>query len=202
MDKTLMQQLEFLKIADELKSVYRATVLVNQSRQENVAEHSWHTALMAMTLFEHAEVEGISLPRVLKMILVHDLVEIYAGDTPAFAGVNPEEKAKQEQESADKLFATLPAHQAQEYRRLWEEFDRMDTPDSLYAGALDRFSSFLANHLTDGHSWNKYQVTTNLVYKRIEPVKEIMPKLWEFVEMAIRQGVEKGYIKEGIQNES
>jgi len=168
--------------------------LADKSRRENVAEHSWHTALMALTLFEHAEIDGVDLCRVLKMLLVHDLVEIYAGDVPAFSGIENNEKLELEQQAADRLFALLPDHQAKEYRELWEEFDEMETPDAMYAAALDRFSPFFANHLTDGYTWVKYDVTAAQVYERIAPVKTVIPKLWKFIETAVQDAISKGYI--------
>jgi len=195
MNEILIQQLEFLKIADELKNVQRQTLLADKSRRENVAEHSWHIALMALTLFEHAEIDDVNLCRVLKMLLVHDLVEIYAGDVPAFSGIENNEKLELEQQAADRLFALLPDHQAKKYRGLWEEFDEMETPDALYATALDRFSPFFANHLTDGYTWVKYGVTAAQVYERIAPVKTVIPKLWEFIETAVQDAINKGYIK-------
>jgi putative hydrolase of HD superfamily len=195
MNDILSKQLEFLKIADELKNVQRQTLLVDKSRRENVAEHSWHIALMALTLYEHAEIDGVNLCRVLKMLLVHHLVEIYAGDVPAFSGIENTEKLALEQQAADKLFALLPDHQAKEYRGLWEEFDKMETPDAIYAAALDRFNPFLANHLTGGYTWVKYDVTAAQVYERIAPVKTVIPKLWEFIENAVQDAISKGYIK-------
>jgi putative hydrolase of HD superfamily len=195
LNKTLAQQLEFLKIADELKNVERQTLLMNKTRQENSAEHSWHIALMAVTLLEHSAVGGVDLCRVLKMLLVHDLVEIYAGDVPAFSGVDDNAKMELELRAADKIFALLPAAQAEEYRGLWEEFDKMETPDSKYAAAVDRFSPFLANHLTDGHTWVKFGATVAQIFERMGPVKVVFPTLWEFVEAAVCDAVGKGYVK-------
>jgi putative hydrolase of HD superfamily len=195
MDATLKQQMEFSKTADELKSVYRQTLLINQSRYENVAEHSWHIALIAMTLFEHSSLPDVNLCRVLKMLTVHDLVEIYAGDVPAFSGVDKNAKLKMEQQAAEKIFGTLPASQAKEYRELWEEFDRMDTSDSLYAAATDRFWPFIANHLNEGHTWIKFNATAAQVYERMNPVKIVFPALWGFVQTAVKEAIENGYIK-------
>jgi len=191
----LKQQLEFLKIADELKNVQRQTLLANKSRHENVAEHSWHIALMAMTLFEHIGIDGVDLCRVLKMIMVHDLVEIYAGDVPAFSETSSDTKEELERQAADKIFSLLPDEQAIEYRGLWEEFDKMETSDAIYAAAVDRFQPFLANHLTEGHSWVKYNVTATQVYQRISPAKIALPKLWSFIESIVEEAVNMGYIK-------
>ncbi|MCL2225829.1 MAG: HD domain-containing protein [Defluviitaleaceae bacterium] len=191
----LQQQLEFLKIADELKNVERQTRLVSNPRHENSAEHSWHIALMALTLHEHAADDNVNLCRVIKMLLVHDLVEIYAGDVPAFAETNAAEKEAREQQAADKLFATLPSAQAAEYRALWEEFESMKTSDALYAAAIDRFQPFFLNHLTGGYSWKKFNVTAAQVYKRMTPAKTAVPKLWAYIETVVQDAVEKGYVK-------
>ncbi|MCL2286833.1 MAG: HD domain-containing protein [Firmicutes bacterium] len=195
MTEKLKGQLHFLIEADKMKSVFRQTLLLDKSREETNAEHSWHFALMAMTLFEYAGIDNVCLNRVIKMAILHDLVEIYAGDTPAFDELGKEDKEAREQEAANKLFSMLPAEQAAEYRALWEEFDAMETPDAIYAAAIDRLLPFLSNHLTDGHSWVKFGVTVEKVYRRIAPVKIALPALWGFVEDAIRDGCEKGYIK-------
>ena len=195
MTNKLISQIKFLSEADKLKSIYRQTLLTDKSREETSAEHSWHFALMAMTLFEYCALPGVNLDRVIRMALVHDLVEAYAGDTPAFQDADVNAKEAREKEAADKLFSLLPEEQAAEYRTLWEEFDRMDTPDSIYAAAIDRFQPFLNNHLTDGHTWVKFGVSVDMVYKRIAPVKTALPALWPYVEEIIRDAREKGYIR-------
>ena len=195
MTEKLSRQLKFLAEADKMKSVPRQTILTDKSREENDAEHSWHFALMAMTLFEYAGIEGVDINRVIKMALVHDLVEIYAGDTFAYDAGGYESKEKREREAADKLFAILPEGQASEYRLLWEEFDAMDTPDALYASAVDRFQPFLNNYLTDGHTWVKHGVSAEQIYRRMAPIKTALPALWEFIEFVVNDSREKGYIK-------
>jgi putative hydrolase of HD superfamily len=195
MNENLTLQLKFLAEADKMKSVPRQTILTDRSREENDAEHSWHFALMAMTLFEHAGIEGGDLNRVIKMALVHDLVEIYAGDTFAYDVRGYESKDEREKEAADKLFPLLPDDQALEYRRLWEEFDAMETPDALYASAVDRFQPFLNNYLTEGHTWVKHGVTAEQVFKRMDPVRTALPELWRFVEFVVRESREKGFLK-------
>ncbi|MCL2572737.1 MAG: HD domain-containing protein [Defluviitaleaceae bacterium] len=194
MTPKLASQIKFITEADKLKSIYRQTLITDKSRNETSAEHSWHLALMAMTLIEYSA-NPVDLDRVIKMAIVHDLVELYAGDTPAFADTIPEDKLAEEQAAADKLFALLPADQAAEYRGLWEEFDEMKTPDAMYAAAVDRVQPLLSNHLTNGHSWVKFNVDAARVYKRMEPIKTAIPALWELVESVISEGVEKGYIR-------
>lgn len=195
MTDKLKNQLQFLIEADKMKSIMRQTLLVDKSREESDAEHSWHFALVAMTLFEYAGLEGVIMERVLKMAILHDLIEIYAGDTFAYDMRGNEDKACREKAAADKLFALLPNEQAHEYRPLWEEFDKMQTPDAMYASAIDRLQPFLNNHFTDGHTWRKHGVSVEMVYKRMTPVKTALPKLWEFVEFAIQDNLKKGYIK-------
>ncbi len=149
---------------------------------------------MALTLFEYAGFDGIDIDRVLRMAIVHDLVEIYAGDTFAYDTKGYEDKEKREKEAANKLFAMLPASLALEYRTLWEEFDQMETPDSKYAAAIDRFQPLLNNYLTDGHTWVKHGVSAEQVYERIAPVKAALPELWEFVEYVVNDSCKKGYL--------
>ena len=196
MTDKLKNQLQFLTEADKMKSVYRQTILTDKSREENDAEHSWHFALMAMTLFEYTGVKGVDLNRVIKMAILHDLVEIYAGDTFAYDTKGYETKEKREREAADRLFRLLPDEQGNEYRALWEEFDRMETPDSIYASAIDRLQPFLSNFLTDGHTWVKHGVTADMVYKRMAPVKSALPEVWEFIEYVIQDSRKKGYYRE------
>ena len=195
MSDKLKQQLLFLSEADKMKNVLRQTMLSDRSRQETDAEHSWHFALTAMTLFEYCGIDGVDIDRVIKMSLVHDLVEIYAGDTFAYDTVGNESKEEREKESADKLYSLLPDKQAVEYRSLWEEFDLMTTPDALYASAIDRLQSFHNIHLSGGYTWEKHEVTADKIYKRMMPVKTALPELWGYVEYVVNEGLNKGYIK-------
>jgi len=199
MTDKLEQQLRFLSEVDKMKSVFRQTLLVDKSREETDAEHSWHFALMAMTLFEYVGFDGVDINRVIRMALVHDLVEIYAGDTFAYDIEGNEGKEEREKAAADKLFALLPDAQAKEYRMLWEEFDCMDTPDAMYASAIDRLQPFLNNYMTNGHTWVKHSVSVDQVYKRMAPIKTALPPLWEFVEYVIVDSIEKGYITLGTE---
>ena len=196
MNDRLKQQLRFLSEVDQMKNVLRQTLLADKSRQETDAEHSWHFALMALTLYEYAGIDGVDIDRVIRMALIHDLIEIYAGDTFAYDVKGNESKEEREKEAADKLYSLLPGEQAAEYRALWEEFDRMETPDALYASAVDRFQPFLSNYLTDGHTWVKHGVSVGQIYQRMAPVKAALPELWEFIEYVIRESLGKGYVQE------
>ena len=145
----LDQQLRFTAEIDRMTSVYRRTLLISGERPENDAEHSWHIAVMAL-LFKEYCVEEPSVERAIKMCVVHDLIEIYAGDTFAYDVSGNASKADRENEAADRLFAQLPSEQGAEIRALWEEFDAMETVDAKYAACLDRIQPFLHNTLTEG----------------------------------------------------
>lgn len=196
MKEKLIKQIEFLTEVDKMKSILRQTMLIDKSRQETDAEHSWHFALTALTLFEYASSDDVDINRVIKMALIHDLVEIYAGDTFAYDVKGNESKEQREKESADKLFSMLPNEQGLEFRSIWEEFEQMQTSDAMYANAIDRLQPFINNYKTNGHSWVLHKVTVENVYKRMLPIKTALPELWEYIEMAIKDCCEKGYITE------
>lgn len=191
----LEQQMCFLVEVDKMKSVYRRTILIDKTRRESDAEHSWHFALMAMLLAEYADPEKVDCARVIRMALVHDLIEIYAGDTFAYDVQGNQDKRQRETEAADKLFALLPEDQAAEIRALWEEFDAMETPDAQYAAAIDRLQPFLNNYLTQGHTWGLGGVKSAQVYERMDPIRVALPEVWPFVDKMIQESIEKGYLE-------
>lgn len=195
MDDRFVKQLQFLIEVDKMKTILRQTLLVDKSRRENDAEHSWHFALMAMILYEYTDQKKVNLFRVLKMALVHDLVEVYAGDTFAYDEAGYETKEEREEAAAKQLFGMLPGDQGKEIRDLWAEFDKMETPDSRYAAAIDRLQPFLNNYMTEGHTWKKGNVTSDKVYQRMDMVRQGMPELWEFVDKVIQDSINKGYLK-------
>ncbi len=191
----LEKQLQFIITADGAKNIFRRTTLADGSRRENDAEHSWHLALMAMLLEEYAGEAGVDIGRVIKMVIIHDLVEIYAGDTFAYDEVGNASKAQRENEAADKLFGSLPEEQGKELRKLWEEFDAMETKDAAFAGGLDRLQPLLNNYMTKGASWTRDQVDSSKVFKRVEILKRSAPQLWKAAEFIINDSIEKGYLK-------
>ena len=191
----LEQQMRFLVEVDKMKSVYRRTIWIDKTRRESDAEHSWHFALMAMLLAEYADPEKVDCARVIRMALVHDLIEIYAGDTFAYDVQGNQDKRQRETEAADKLFALLPEDQAAEIRALWEEFDAMETPDAQYAAAIDRLQPFLNNYLTQGHTWGLGGVKSAQVYERMDPIRVALPEVWPFVDKMIQESIEKGYLE-------
>ncbi len=187
------KQLKFITEIDRMKHIERRTLLVDGSRRENDAEHSWHIAVMALLLRDYAAPQ-VDADRAARMCLVHDLIEIYAGDTFAYDVAANEDKAARERESADRLFSLLPDGQGAELRALWEEFDAEQTPDAQYAAAMDHLQPFIHNVMTSGHTWKEGHVTREQVYARMEIVKVAVPALWPFVETAIKQGIEAGII--------
>lgn len=176
----LAAQLAFLDEADRLKSILRATTLVDGSRRENSGEHSWHVALYALVLAGHAAPE-VNINRVIRMLLLHDIVEIDAGDNPIHAPTsNPEAQSAAEQDAADRLFGILPAAQRLEFRALWDEFEAAETPDAQFAKAMDRVQPLQANLATDGRQWRKYDVTAEQVRRRVgAPVNRAAPDIWQ-----------------------
>ncbi len=191
----LERQLVFIAEMDKLKNVFRRTLITDSTRRENDAEHSWHIALMAVLLEEYAA-EPVNMERVLKMLVIHDLVEVYAGDTFAFDVEGNKGKEERESRAAEKLFGLLPEDQSKTLRSLWEEFDRMDSADSKFAASLDRVQPFIHNALTNGHTWKLGNVTKEQVYERLSPVKEGTPGIWPWVENQIQLNVEKGWIRD------
>ncbi len=192
--KRLKNQLEFLVEIDKMKSVLRRTLIIDGSRRENDAEHSWHLAMLAMVLEEYSERE-INISRVVRMCLVHDLVEVYAGDTFAYDEKGYEDKLARENAAADKLFSMLPPEQGSEFRALWEEFDEAETADAMYAAAMDRLQPIMNNFMTNGHTWREGNVTSDKVLDRMQKIKQATPELWPVVEYIVNTSVEKGILK-------
>lgn len=190
----LDQQLKFVAEIDKMTQIFRRTMLVDGSRRENDAEHSWHIAVMALLFTEYVK-QKPDVGRAVKMLVVHDLIEIYAGDTFAFDVEGNKTKEQNEAAAADKLFAQLPSEQGAEIRALWEEFDDMKTPDSIYANCMDRIQPFLHNTLTTGATWKEGQVSKKQVEQRLAIVKENMPELWSWVEINIDNAIKHGWIK-------
>ena len=189
----LHQQIEFILEIDCLKGVLRQTLLTNGSRRENSAEHSWHLAVMALVLQEHAATP-VDLTRVLKMLLVHDIVEIDAGDTFCYDEQANEGKLEREHRAADRLFGKLPAEQAADLRTLWEEFEGRRTADAKFAAALDRLQPLLSNLATEGHSWQQHGVALNQVIERTSPIGDGSNVLWEYIRERLDQAVDDGIL--------
>ena len=192
-NERMNQQLLFTAEIDKMTDVLRQTVLINKSRRENDAEHSWHIAVMAMLFSEYAS-EPVNIGRVVQMCVVHDLVEIEADDTFAYDVQGNIGKAEREKEAADKLFSKLPEDQGHTIRALWEEFDAMETADAKYAACMDRLQPFLHNTLTEGHTWGQGKVTRGAVEKRMAVIKDFMPEVYEWLKANLDRAVEKGWL--------
>lgn len=190
----LKKQIDFIVEVDKLKHVYRQTLLMNGSRNENDAEHSWHLALMAMILGEHSNDKNIDMSKVIKMVLIHDLVEIDAGDTFCYDVKGNLDKAEREQAAADRIFNILPSDQAKEIRELWDEFEEGKTPESQFAVTLDRLQGFLHNYNTEGGTWRIHGITKDKVIDRCKPIADGSSILWEYVKEAIEDSIKKGYL--------
>lgn len=188
-ESRLEQQLDFLRVVDALKRVDRMTRLIQRSgeisRRENSAEHSWHLALMAMMLVEHAN-EPVDLARVLQMILVHDIVEIDAGDTFVYDAAAMVGKADREEAAANRIFGLLPDDQKVELLELWHEFEARETPEAKYASALDRLAGMLPNAVNNGGTWNEHHVTVEQVTRRNESIATGSDVLWEHAKQWIQ----------------
>jgi putative hydrolase of HD superfamily len=188
----LQQQVEFILEIDRLKTVYRRTYLTDKSRHENSAEHSWHIAVMALVLAEYSNEPDPDLFRVVAMLLLHDLVEIDAGDTFAYDREAQENKREREQAAAERLFALLPADQAEWFRSIWEEFEERRTPEAKFAAALDRLQPLLHNLHTRGKSWQEHGVKKDQVIGLNRHMAEGAPDLWAYAAEWIERAVSKG----------
>ena len=191
----LQQQIGFILEIDRLKSVLRRTYLVHNPRHENSAEHSWHLAMMALLLAEHATAP-VNLLRVLKMLLVHDIVEIDAGDTYCYDAAGSEGKAAREQDAARRIFGLLPVDQQAEMHDLWQEFEARQTPEAKFSTALDRLMPLLHNFHTQGRSWREHGITSAQVLEHNRHIGEGSQALWQSVEAMIKEAVSQGYLTE------
>jgi len=194
-DTRLTQQIQFVMEIDKLKTILRQTSLMDNSRRENSAEHSWHLAVMALTLGEYAE-PNTDLTRVVKMVLVHDIVEIDAGDTFAYDAQGYTDKEEREQRAAERIFGLLPADLRDELLSLWHEFEAIATPEARFANALDRLEPLLGNYATGGGSWKKPGVTLAKIQKRMEPIANVSAALGDYVQQILRDSLAKGYIRD------
>ena len=180
MDRTRMdKQYDFLREIDKEKSIFRQTYLADGSRKENDAEHSWHLAMMAMLTCEHAN-EPVDRLHVMEMVLIHDLIEIDAGDTYAYDTAGNKTKRERELKAADRLFNILPKDQADRLRGLWDEFEENITPEARFANSLDKMQPLMLNDASGGKSWTEHDVHNSQVYKRNERTHEGSEAMWKY----------------------
>ena len=197
MTDRLQQQLDFLMEIDRLKSVNRQTLITDRSRRENTAEHSWHLAMFAFVLAEHAN-EDVDLLHVLQLCLIHDIVEIDAGDTFAYDTSAYSDKDEREQRAADRLFGLLPADQHARLRALWEEYEVMETAESRFANAVDRMQPAMLNHMVGEMStWREHGISEPQAVKRLSPIGDGSDRLWQHTREVIAEAVRRGNLTEG-----
>lgn len=189
----LKKQMEFIVEADKVKNIFRQTYLADRKRKENDAEHSWHLALMAVLLKEYSNEEA-DLSRVIPMVLIHDLVEIDAGDTYAYDAAGTATQKERENKAADRIFSMLPADQGEWLRELWDEFEAYTTPDAKFAHLLDNFQPLLLNDASNGLSWTEHQVKKSQIYRRNQHLPETSEVIWEYMKSLIDKHVELGHI--------
>jgi len=188
----LAQQIQFLVESEKLKAVFRRNSPVNNERRENSAEHSWSLAIMAIVLAGHANGQP-DLLRVLKMVLIHDIVEIDAGDTDAFDAAGNATKADRENRAAERIFNLLPAVQAAEYRGLWQEFESGVSPEAVFANALDRLLPLIQNFYNGGKSWREHGVTSQQSLNRSRPIGDGSSALWDYARSLVTEAQQRNF---------
>ncbi|MBE2213625.1 MAG: HD domain-containing protein [Opitutaceae bacterium] len=189
----LARQVAFLVECDRLKEIFRQTLNTQSRRQENDAEHSWALCLFVITLAEHSNTP-VDVLRILKMLLIHDLVEIDAGDTFAYDTARMADQHEREARAADRIFGLLPPDQGAEFRGLWDEFEAKQTPESKFATAVDRFQPMLLNCLTEGAAWRRHGVTQHQVVARNAHVAQGSQAMWEFIAAKVNEAVQAGHL--------
>ena len=190
----LLNQIEFIREIDKLKYIFRKTKLINSDRPENDAEHSWHLAMMAIVLAGHAN-EPIDLEKVMKMVLIHDIVEIDSGDVFVYDTTKSHDNFDEELKAARRIFGILPEEQAEEFLNIWIEFEEMKTPESKFARALDRLEPLLQNASNNGGTWREFDVKYDKVIEKKKAIKDGSEELWKFAENLIDESVEKDILK-------
>ena len=195
MDERLKKQMDFLLEADKLKFINRQTYLSDGKRKENDGEHSWHLALMAVLLSEYSN-EKIDLIKVIIMVLIHDMVEIDAGDTYAYDAVGNQSKREREVKAADRIFNILPRDQAERVRQLWEEFEAYETPEAKFAHVCDNVQPLMLNDATDGLAWREHDVKKSQVLQRNRRTGEGSQVLMEYINRILDKNVESGNLRD------
>ncbi len=191
----LEQQVKFLVEIDKVKNIFRQTYLADSSRKENDAEHSWHLAIAAFLLKEHMK-EEVDLLKVIIMVLIHDLVEIDAGDTYAYDDTGAATKREREEKGADRIFGMLPEDQGRYFRELWEEFEAYESADAKFAHLLDNFQPLLLNDASGGRSWEEHGVRKSQIYKRNVKIEETSEDVWNYMKSLVEKHIELGHVKD------
>ena len=195
MDERIQQQLNFILEADKLKNVIRRNFLIDDSRRENVAEHSWHSILLAQLFIEYAEnKDELDLLHIVKMITIHDIVEIYAGDTFMFDEEGYLDKFERENDAAKKIFGLLPPDQGKEMYDLWLEFEQEDTPNAIYACAIDKIMPLMLNTFSNGTSWREASITPENIFKTLKIIEKGPKKVRELLNELVQISKSKGHL--------
>ena len=192
--ENLLQQISFIKEIDKIKYIQRKTKLFNSDRNENDAEHSWHLAMMTLVLAEHSDAP-IDILKVLKMVLIHDIVEIDAGDIFIYDTTKNHSNTAEERMAANRIFGMLPKEQAEEFISIWEEFENGETNEAKFAKSMDRLEPLLQNISNNGGTWKEFGVGYDKVYEKKQVIKEGSTSIWDYAEKAINESVEKGILK-------
>ena len=190
----LLQQINFIKEIDKIKYIQRKTKLFNSDRNENDAEHSWHLAMMVIVLAEHSDVP-IDILKVLKMVLIHDIVEIDAGDIFIYDTAKNHTNTDEERKAAKRIFGMLPEEQADEFISIWEEFEKGQTNEAKFAKSMDRFEPLLQNASNNGGTWAEFGVSYDKVIEKKKTIKDGSSSIWTYAENLINESVEKGILK-------
>lgn len=193
-NNNLLKQIDFIKEIDKLKYIQRKTKLFKSDRNENDAEHSWHLALMALVLAEHSD-KPIDILKVLKMVLIHDIVEIDAGDTFIYDAQKNHTNTEQELLAAERIFGLLPEKQAEEFIEIWKEFEDGITDEAKFAKSMDRFEPLLQNASNNGGTWTEFNVDYQKVYDKKKAIKDGSTTVWHYAESLLNESVEKGVLK-------
>ncbi len=193
----LRNQLDFIIEVDKLKRILRQTLVTVDRTHENDAEHSWHLALMTLLLSEYCNDTDLNMIKIIKMVLIHDLIEIYAGDTFCYDYEAGKDKKERELAAADRIFSFLPTDQALDFRITWDEFEETQTPEARFAAAMDRLQPLLLNFNTEGESWRTHGVTRSQVIERNKHIENSSASLWKFASWLIDESVKRGYLMDG-----
>lgn len=196
-NKRLLQQIEFIIEIDKMKSIFRQTKLAEGTRYENDAEHTWHLTVMAIILLEHANDRKLDLLKVINMLLIHDIVEIDAGDTFAYDVEGNKSKREREEKAANRIFGLLPEEQREQCLALWYEFEEMATSEAQYAAALDRLQPMLLNFFNKGETWREHGITSDRVIARNKHIENGSEQLWELAKGLVDKAVKRGYLESG-----
>ena len=189
----MKQQIAFLMEIDKVKNIFRQTYLADGKRKENDAEHSGHLAIAAFLLKEYVA-EDVDVMKVMIMVLIHDLVEIDAGDTYAYDAEGAKTKRAREVAAADRIFGMLPEDQGGYFRELWDEFEAYESDDAKFAHLLDNFQPLLLNHESNGKSWTEHHVKKSQIYKRNEKIEETSPEVWEWMKQIVEEHIALGHV--------